>query len=174
MTTISKDITSASNDVAQLIVDVRHIDDLMDTDIDAVIDTKLLGNSAWCIGPIGYHVISTLQESSKVWRCERCGAEEENPAYLIGSVGRHPRLVPRYTESVPMAWPIIEAIAALGRGTKVCFLLHLATQRRNRRAPLDSSLIFQLQPRAIAVAALKTVGIVDSYGFVIDRRGGSQ
>jgi ribosomal protein L37AE/L43A len=164
----------ASNDITPVIADVQHINNLMDTDIDALIDTKLLGNSAWCIGPVGYQVVYTLQGSTKIWRCERCEAEEENPSLLIGSIGRHPRLVPRYTESIQMAWPIIEEIDRQGHAAKACFLLHLAAQRRGRRVPLTSMLLFHLRPRAIAIAALKTFGIIDEYGFVIDRRGGSR
>ena len=145
-------------------VDVQHIEDLTNADLDALLDGKILGHSAWCQGRIEHVFRSSGEQDLAIWQCSACGANE-HAAFR----GRHPRLVPCYTASMPQIWPVIEAIAA-GHDTEVQFMLELKAAMKTR-GPLASSLFLHLEPRAIAVAALKVFGVIDAYGFVVDRPG---
>jgi hypothetical protein len=133
-----------------------HIDDLPDSDIDALLDLYLFGFEAWC------HERCLVTPDNAIAVCIVCGYTEElrlaGPHFNIADP--HPRRVPRYTEK-DKVWRVIEQVKKLDVQAKIRF--ELALQR------LYHCNILSLTARMVGIAALQAINVIDDSGYVIDK-----
>jgi hypothetical protein len=133
-----------------------HIDSLHDADINEMVDRHLFGGDPWCYGSAQRDVLGGVVS---VARCQRCGQVDIE-------VGRHPRLVPRYS---------VEQIIAAMLNHKnelyrdlfalACTSVPSPTKRIRLRAAKHIISTFST-PRQVGIIALKVLGVVSSRGYI--------
>lgn len=134
------------------IITAPHVDELHDTDLDAILDTRLFDHDAWCSHPC------IITPDHTMMGCAVCGYFEVLQGQPCSLVAPHVRNVPHYLKDMGAAWQIIEAMNGRDVQTRMRFELRLNVLYHCR--------IFNLTPRLIAVAALQALDIVDGRGYL--------
>jgi|SRR5579885_243457 len=140
------------------------VDRLSDYDLDAALDAHLFGRAEWCYGRCDWQ---PRRPGLFVYQCAACGyIDERGPA--TGPLGNrgHLRNIPHYSVE-----QIVSAIGQRDDATLMRFAVALYRQINGRSS---SRLLFGellrlihaiATPRAIAVAALIALGVIDEGGL---------
>jgi len=153
-------MTSEENPVAS---GQRPIKEASDWEVNSLLDRHLFGNGIWCWGNCAW--------SGAGYRCECCGALP-TPTITQQIFGRekHLRQIPRYSFH-----NVVEAMERRSRKTQIYFVLALRiailgpemSAQRSATSEIQR-LLFGMTPRAVGVAALQALGVVDHCGYFSD------
>lgn len=142
-----------------------HVDQLMDTDLDVLLDRYFFGREEVCKGYCDYEI---QYGSQARYRCSICHASVERTLMqrLFDPCAPHKRAIPRYTLDRLMFAEVEDAIRKGNRAMQSCYALHLCAANK-RSLPTALWILFGASARQRAIAALQVVEVIDPQGYIL-------
>lgn len=145
-------------------ITVRRVSALTDSEISALLDEHLFAKAQLCLG------IAT-PDGQGIWRCPWCGEVDDRTvaSRVFDDQPWHRRQAPEYTIE-----QIVTRLQAYDESTWIAYGYALYAQilgesaQKLRRTPQAAfnQVNLHLSDRAVGVAALTALGIVDEQGFI--------
>lgn len=150
-----------------------HVGQLADEIIDGLVYEHIFKQPRLCTG----RTEASMRPGMR--RCTECQAllDETMAIRLFEESHSHPRPVPAYTKSIGVAWSIVDVLQRHSEATQACFVLFLDLQIRldfSLQHPLGrvryslQRFTFGLTPRAVCIAALQAIDVVNVDGYLAE------